>query len=375
MTAPEATTLSFRCDAETLADRLSLAFHAAPPKNPVAAMSGVLLRRNASGDMELVATDGELTIRTSVPAEMDGEGEIVLHRIFGDVVRALPSGAVSVTVDAGGEATVTSGRAKFRLRCYARSDYPEVPDVPDTMVEIETGELAQAIDQTVVAASTDRGRPVLMGVLLTSEGGSTRLVATDSYRLAIRELPAEGFLGGRESALLSAQALKELSRLIGTSGGEATVEVGVTDTRVAFRVGGTVVIASLIEGEFPSYGQLIPDSYAHRLEFDKGALLDALRRVGLLARDSTPVRLDLSADRLVLRAIDPELGGEASEEIDATYSGEEFTIAFNPAYLRDGIEVCDGERVCIEVVEPLKPAMLSAPGSSSFRYLLMPVRV
>jgi DNA polymerase-3 subunit beta len=240
---------------------------------------------------------------------------------------------------------------------------------------METGELATAIDQTVIAASTDRGRPVLMGVLLTSEGDGTRLVATDSYRLAIRELPPAGFLPDAGSALLPARALAELSRLVAASGDETKVEVGVTERQVAFRVGETVVIASLIEGEFPSYGQLIPDEYAHRLEFDRDSLLDALRRVGLLARDSTPVRLDLGGQQVVLRAIDPELGGEASEEIDASYVGDEMTIAFNPTYLRDGIEACGGERVQIEVLEPLKPAMLSMPGTTTFKYLLMPVRV
>lgn len=376
MTATTRSTLSLRCDSETLADRLTLAFRAAPAKNPVAAMSGVLLRRDPQGAMELVATDGELTIRTSLPAEMSGDGEVVLHRIFSDVVRALPAGAVEVSVDDTGEASVESGRSKFRLRCYSRSDYPDIPEIPEPMVELETGELAHAIEQTVVAASTDRGRPILMGVLLTNEQGRTRLVATDSYRLAIRDLPLAGFLGEGESALLPARGLSEVAKLIGSGSGESqSVEVGVTDTRVAFRVGDTVVIASLIEGEFPSYEQLIPNAYQHRLELEKEAFLAALHRVGLLARDSTPVRLDLSSAGVVLRAIDPELGGEASEEVDAFYMGGEMTIAFNPTYLRDGLDKCDGDRIQIEVTEPLRPAMLSSPEAEAFRYLLMPVRV
>lgn len=374
MTTDTQAPVVFTCDKDSLSDKLALAFRAAATKTAIAVTTGVLLRA-ASGRIDLSATDGDLTILTSVPAAVETEGEVVLHRIFADIIRSLPPGAVEVIVETDGSVHVSSGRSRFTLRSYPRDQFPEVPSVTTDAVEVPAAELSAAISQTVVAASTDRGRPILMGVLLSADTDPARLVATDSYRLAVRELTGAPFLTEGQPALVPARALAEVAKLLAGEGDEGSAQVRVDERRVSFTIGDTTVVAGQIDGDFPSYQQLLPPSYPNRLEIDKADLLDALRRVALLARDSTPVRVDLESDTIVLRAVDPELGGEAVEEVEGVYTGEPMTIAFNPNYLREGLDVCTTDRVVLETIEPLKPAMLSEPGSRSFLYLLMPVRV
>lgn len=366
--------VAFTCDKDALSDKLALAFRAAATKTAIAVTTGVLLRA-ASGRIDLSATDGDLTIRTTLPASVETEGDVVLHRIFADIVRALPPGAVEVQVENDGSVHVSSGRSRFTLRSYPRDQFPEIPSVTTDAVEVPAGELAAAISQTVIAASTDRGRPILMGVLLSADTDPARLVATDSYRLAVRELSGAPLVSEGHPALVPARALSEVAKLLASAGDDAATEVRMDERRVSFTIGDTTVVAGQIDGDFPHYQQLLPPTYPNRLEVDKADLLDALRRVALLARDSTPIRIDLEAETIVLRAVDPELGGEATEELEGIYTGDPMTIAFNPNYLREGLEVCTTDRVVLETIEPLKPAMLSEPGSRGFLYLLMPVRV
>ncbi len=367
--------VTFRCDKTALADGLALAFRATSPRVGLAALSGVLLRAHANGEVLLAATDGEITIETKLVADVRVEGEAVLHRLFGEIIRLLPDGAVDISVDDSGTAQIGTSRSRFTLRTYPREDFPELVELSSPIVEIPIGDLAPAIDQTVVAASTDKGRPVLLGVLMETDGQGVRLVATDSYRLAVRQLDISGFLGSSESVILPARGLAELSREIVAAGSGATVGVGVGERQVAFHIGDTVITTTLINGDFPSYRQLLPERCPNRLEIDRVELLESLRRVGLLARESTPVRLSMGPSGTRLQAMDPELGGEADEELDAEYTGEEMTIAFNPEYFRAGVEACRSERVVIEASEPLKPALLSEADTDVFGYLLMPVRV
>ncbi len=367
--------LAFRCDKDTLNDKLTIAFRAAPAKATLAALSGVLLRTTTDGQVILSATDGELAIETSLTAEVSAPGETVLHRLFGDIVRSLPSGLVDIVVDNDGLARISTGKSRFSLRTYSRDDFPTLPVVESPFVDLVPGAIVEAIDQTVIAATSDRTRPVLTGVLLSSGEDGIRFVATDSYRLALRDMGINSFLGTNDSALLPAKALVELARLIPPNETDPVVGVGIDDKRIAFRIGDTTITALLIDGSFPSYNQLIPEHFANRLEVGRDVLLDALRRVALLARDSTPVRLSLSDGEIRLLAVDPELSGEADEEIEGDYSGEPMTIAFNPAYLREGIEACSGEHILIETSDPLKPAMIRELDSDSYQYLLMPVRV
>jgi DNA polymerase-3 subunit beta len=223
----------------------------------------------------------------------------------------------------------------------------------------------------VRAASTDEARPILTGVLLTAENGGLRMVATDSYRLAVRDLADHQVLGADQKVLVPGRALSELQRLVG-GGEELTMRLG--DRDATFEVGGTRLSTRLIEGEFPNYRQLIPASHPNTLTVEREPLLEAIRRVKILAKDATPVRLQMGGDTLRLTAITQDVGN-ASEELDATYEGTELTVAFNPDYFASGVEACSADSITLSTLDSLKPAVVRGVGHDDYLYLLMPVRV
>jgi len=226
-----------------------------------------------------------------------------------------------------------------------------------------------------MAASSDDARPILTGVLLSSEEGGLRLVATDSYRLAVRDLPDTTVLSEGQKVLVPSRALGELARVLGDAE-EVTVRLG--DRDVTFDVpsedGSVQVTTRLIEGEFPNYRQLIPSSYPNQLVVGREPLLEAVRRVKLMAREAAPLRVTQRSTGLELMAVTQDVG-QAHEEVDAKYNGEELTVAFNPDYLIDGIDAAPGDEVVLETLDALKPAVLRSTDGGDFLYLLMPVRV
>jgi DNA polymerase-3 subunit beta len=198
------------------------------------------------------------------------------------------------------------------------------------------------------------------------------MVATDSYRLAVRDLAGVSLLPEGKQVLVGAKGLGELQRLLGTG----DVEVFLGERYVSFRLEGTEVSARLIEGEFPNYQQLIPSGYPNKLTVDRDALVSAVERVSLVGgsnRDSAPIRLAMSADGLELSATAQDVG-QSFEPVEAKYEGTDLTVAFNSRFLLDGIEAAGASEITIESVDPLKPAVLRG-GDSDFLYLLMPVRI
>jgi DNA polymerase III subunit beta len=231
--------------------------------------------------------------------------------------------------------------------------------------------LLGALRQVVRAASSDDSRPILTGVLLAAEAGGLRLVATDSYRLAMCDIADASVLAEGQSVLVPSRALTEVVKLL-AGGDEVSVQLGAREA--SFTVGTNRLTTRLIEGDFPNYRGLIPANHPNRVTIDRAELLDALRRVRLMAQESTPVRITMRTDEIELVAITPEVG-EAREILPASYGGQELTVAFNPQYLVDGVEVTPGEQVTLETIDALKPALLRPVDEPGFMYLLMPVRV
>lgn len=321
--------------------------------------------------LQITGTDLELTISVEVEVSGSADGVVVLPgRLASDIVRALPAGSVEIEV-ANDEAQITAGRSKFSLRVLPADEFPRITEANGQPVSLASDELALALSQVVRAASNDDARPILTGVLLAAEPGGLRLVATDSYRLAIRDLPGTNVLEEGQHVLIPSRALQELARVL-SAGDTLAVSLGERD--VSFEVGGTRLTSVLIEGEFPPYERLIPQSQPNRLTVGREVFLEAVRRVKLLAREATPVRLAMSSEGLELVAVTQDVG-QASESLDAKFEGTELTVAFNPDYLLQGIEVAPGDEVTIETVDALKPAILRVPEHPEFLYLLMPVRV
>jgi DNA polymerase III subunit beta len=366
--------VKFRCERDVLAEALGAAGRAVSSRG-TAALPGVLsgVRVEVTGDLLTVTgTDLELTIQVTAPVASSVDGvAVVPARLASDIVRSLAPGAVQVDIT-DDEATFTSGRSRFGVRTLSADDFPKLAPAVGDAVTIEAAAFADALRQVVRAASTDESRPILTGVLLTAEDDGLRLVATDSYRLAVRDLPGTSVLAADQRVLVPSKALQELVRLLG-GGGELSVRLG--EREASFDVGGSRLTTRLIEGEFPNYRQLIPKGYPNRLVVGREPLLDAIKRVKLLARESSPIRLTLSADGLELTAVTQDVG-QASESLDARYDGGELTVAFNPEYLSAGVEAVQSDEIILETLDPMKPAVVR-PGQDegSFLYLLMPVRV
>ena len=280
-----------------------------------------------------------------------------------------------MTVEAANEQVeISAARSQFSLRSYPAVEFPSVSMTTEISAHVPASTLAEGLRQVVRASSNDDARPLLTGVLLTAADGPVRLVATDSYRLALRDIDGANGVVGEEDILVPARALSELQRLI-TPGDEGTVGVTTTPSEITFHVGSTAISTRLISGTYPDYRQLIPDSYPNTLHLGKETLIAALRRVRLLVKDNTtPVRMSMRSGGVDLKVSSQEVG-EGSETVDGDYQGEDLTIAFNPAYLIEGIEAVAGDEVIIESSDATRPATIRSGEADSYRYLLMPVRV
>jgi DNA polymerase-3 subunit beta len=342
--------VKFRCERDVLVEALAAAGRAATSRAALPVLSGLWL--SLSGDrLRVTGSDLELTITTEVEVNGAGDGIAVLPaKLVADIVRNLPAGAVVVDTSAE-RSRISGGRSEF-------------------FVTLQAEHLAEGLRQVVVAASSDETRPVLTGVLLAAEEHGLRLVSTDSYRLACRDLPGTTVLEQGQQVLVPSRALQELTRHL--TGDE--VRLVLSEQMVWFSVGSLQLSTRLIIGEFPDYRRLIPTDMPNRLTVERQALQDGIRRVRLMARENSPVRLTMQPDLLELRAITQDVG-EAVEQLDAKYEGVELTVAFNPDYLMDGLEVTPGEEVSLETRDPQRPAVLRSTETADFLYLLMPVRV
>jgi DNA polymerase III subunit beta len=316
----------------------------------------------------VTGTDGEITIRTNLDVEVMEEGRTVIPaRLAADCVRRLPAGAVSMS-SSEGEVEITGNGPRFNLRELNVEDFPKLTDGGgDTTMSVDGPTLTKALAQVGVAASTDEARPTLTGVLFENDDEHLRLVATDSYRLAVRDLPD---VAGTGPSLVPYRALRELGRTVA----DTSVAVELGDREASFRSERGRLTVRLIEANFPNYRQLLPESYPNRFTVSRDALLDAVARAALVAEDHIPVRLSLRSGGVELSVVRQEVG-EETELLPGDYDGEEMTIAFNTRYLTDGVNVIDDDEVVLSTSEPLKPGLLQGAGGTDFRYLLMPVRL
>jgi DNA polymerase III subunit beta len=361
--------VKFKCDRDEFSDALQTVQRAVSSRPGIPALTGVLL--SVSGDqLVLTTTDLEVSARRTMTVQVQAEGvALVPARLLADMVKSFEQAPVEFQAEEG-QAHVVCSRYEGTIRCLPAEDFPALTEPGGIGVKVNAGELAEAVSQVSRAASRDEARPILTAVLLEVSREGLTLVATDSYRLAMRELAATA--EGEARALVPERALSEVGRAAaGDEKGEA--ELRIDQGQVAFAVGSLMLTSRLIEGEFPNYRQLLPEGYENRLSVSRQQLQDAVRRVGLLARESSPVKMDFNALGVRLTSSSPDLGG-AVESVEAEYEGEELTAAFNPQYLIDGLSAAVGDRVRVEVRDGLKPCVLKGE-ADGFLYLVMPVRL
>jgi len=356
-----------------LVEALSVVSRGLTSRTTLPILSGIHI--SAAGDaITLQATDLEVSIKTSVKARVDTPGQTVLPgRLLTDIARSLPEAAVTIDASSPGTASVTCGQSSFSLRTLSPEDFPKFPEVvADERVSLPADVFAHTVHQVARAVSRDETRPILTGVLMTVENSSLRMVATDSYRLCVRDLIVENVMGSLEG-VVPGRALDDAAKLATSA---ETVEVGVSANQVVFTFGETTFISRRIEGSFPNYRQLIPKEPGTRVVVCKDELFAAAKRVSLMVQHSAPLRLSVkTADHTLTLSASTQDVGEATEDVEITPQGEDVEIAFNHAYLLDGVSIAEAETLVLEITSPLKPGVLKHIDDESFIYLLMPVRL
>jgi len=364
--------VKFRCERDVLVEALTTASRATSGRERMPVLAGA--RLEITGDrLHVKATDLDLTIEVEATVAGIADGVTVIPaKLAADIVRALEPGAVTVDADAD-EARIASGRSQFAVRVLPSDEFPKLLGPPsEDAVVVAAGELADALRQAVRAASSDEGRPPLTGVLFAAIEGGVQLAATDSYRLAMRDLPGVRLVRDDQRVLIPSRALGELLRVL-SSAGEVAIRLGTTDA--SFEIGAVRLTTRLIEQEFPNVKNIFPSSYPNKLTIGRVPLLDALKRVKLLVRDqNTPVKLSFRPDGVELTVTNPA-EGTATEDVEAKYEGAEMSMAFNPTYLIEGIEAITADEVTLETVDALKASTLRGADKNDYLYLLMPVRV
>jgi DNA polymerase III subunit beta len=368
--------MKLTCDRSALVDKLAILARGVSTRSALPVLSGVLLQAT-EGRLDLYSTDMELSIKANLATTVERDGEIVVPaRLFTDIVRNLPEDEVHI--DAGEAAVkVSAGRAEFSLNAWSAADFPQTSTF-DTAGAFKVGRdpFVETLTKVGRAASRDETRPILTGVLVTIVGDTLKMVATDSYRLAVKETKLDAALASDVQAIVPVRALSEVSRLAASLGGDA-IEIAIGENQALFKVSdpaGDVWVASrLIDGQFPNYKQLLPDSFDHEVTIARDLFMAAARRVSLLAQKNAPLRLAFAAGKLTMRALTQDVG-QGEETLDVEFAGEAFEIGFNPAYLIDGIDAIADAGVLLRFTSPLRPGLISG-GEGDFVYLIMPIRL
>jgi DNA polymerase-3 subunit beta len=373
--------MKFRTERDGLLDALTTASRAASPRSalgPVAPGLQLILRGNR---LEITGSDPDLVIESRLTVAGESDGVVLLpSRLAVDIVRAFDPGTVNFS-GSDEEVTLTSGRAEFVIRTPIGAEITRLSTVEDSGLSLPAARFAEGLRQVVRAALTDDTRaPQLTGVLMVATDNGLRLVATDSYRLAYRDLAGLNALSAGSEVLVPARALSEIQRLIGAEDikDDYPLVFRHSELDAIFELDDVKLTTRLLKGPFPDYQRLLPPSYPNALEVEREALAAALRRVRLMVRDvkdsTTPVRIAFSNSGAELTVLTAE-AGRAVEQLDGRFVGEELMVAFNPSYLLDGVEAIRSETLILEVIDSSKPATVRGTDDEEYRYLLMPVRV
>jgi len=359
---------------EELASKLATVSRAVSTRAATQALSGILVAASDSA-VELSATDGEIGLRTDLDASVESAGTVLLPgRLLADLVRSLADDRVEIELrEAERDVEIRCGGSRFHVRTLPAEDFPKVPSADGEPLTIPGRELAETVELVAPAASQDDMRPVLTGVLVSAAGEEMTMVATDSYRLAVKRTPLEGGIGGELEANIPARALRELGRIVAADGVEE-VKVSLLPNQAIFRAGAVLLNTRLIDGQFPNFRQLLPESYEHDVRLSRTDFLEVARRVSQLAQRNAPLRLSFSQGELKVSASTPDVG-DAEETIPAAFDGEPLEIGFNPDFLKDGIESVTGDEVMLRLISPLRPGLLQPVDNEDFRYLVMPIRL
>ncbi|SEJ57598.1 DNA polymerase III subunit beta [Demequina mangrovi] len=373
--------MKFTVERDVLADAVAWTSRAVPARPPVPVLAGVRITADAEGLVRLASFDYEVSARGEFPADVEEAGEVLVSgRLLREIANALPHKPVELSLE-GTKVSVTCGASRFTLATMPVDQYPSLPELPEHSGTIDGATLQQAVAQVTSAASRDETLPILTGVRVEIEGSHISLLATDRYRLALRELewtPSQPDISA--VALVRAKTLADTAKALGA--GEVTVALssGQGMDLIGFEAGGLVTTSLLMDGDYPQVRRLFPDSSPITATVRTQDLIDATRRVALVAERNSSVRLAFAEGEVTLDAGQSD-DAQASEALTAHLHGEPITVAFNPQYLLDGLSALGSDFVQLGFTQETKPVEfvgLSEPGgevAADFRYLLVPIRI
>jgi DNA polymerase-3 subunit beta len=366
--------MKISCRSEDLAEKLAVVGRGVSTRATVHVLTGIQLRAEG-GQLNLAATDMEISLRLSLESQVEDEGTVVVPgRLLVDIARLLPAGEVTIEHRAEeGIARVSCGSASYGLHTFSADDFPRLPELPEEgTFSVERTGFLDTVAKVSRSASRDESRPVLTGILVRFEDGKLVMAATDSYRLSVKETAmAEG--PGRElEAIVPARALGELARIAQGTGAER-LDVGIHENQVVFAVDGVTLTARRIDGQFPNYKQLVPDSFEAEVELPREEFLDVVRRSSLMAQRKSPLRLRFEEGEVTVSAQTQDVG-ESRESLPIRYSGDALEIGFNADFLRDGLESVTEDQVRLKLISPIRPGLIQGAGDD-FLYLIMPIRL
>ncbi len=371
--------MKFRVERDVLAEAVTWTARSLSPRPPVPVLSGLLIKAE-NGSLSLASFDYEISARLQIPADISEEGSILVSgRLLADICRSLPSAPVDVETD-GSKVTLTCRSSRFNLSTMPVAEYPELPALPDVSGVVDGEAFSQAVSQVIIAASRDDTLPILTGVRMEIEDDLITFLATDRYRLALREVSWKPTTPGiSTSALVKAKTLNEVARTLGSSG-DLNIALSADNELIGFESGGRRTTSLLVDGDYPKIRSLFPENTPIHATVETSSLVEAVRRVSLVAERNTAVRMAFTEGQVTLDAGTGE-DAQASEAIEASLIGDDITVAFNPQYLSEGLNAFSSKYVRFSFTTPPKPAVVSAQkeltgeDQDDYKYLLMPVRL
>jgi DNA polymerase III subunit beta len=375
--------VKIQIERDVLAEAVAWTARALPARPTVPVLAG--MRLHAGSEFTLSSFDYDVSAEARIPVTAEEEGSaLVSGRLLAEISRSLPSRPVQISSD-GARAVLTCGSATFTLLTMPEDEYPALPEMPPAVGSVGSDAFASAVSQSATAAGRDDTLPALTGVRIEIEGDAITLISTDRYRLAMRELRWTPVRPDMSAAVLvPARALAETARSL-TSGAEVSIALALPgdsgsggDGMIGFEGAGRRTTTRLLGGEFPRYQALLPTHVNSVAEISTALVAVAVMGVALVADRNTAVRLAFTSGELVLEA---GTGDEAQavETLEASYEGDDLSVAFNPQYLLDGLAAIDSDIARISFTEPGKPALItgkpSPDGQPDYRYLLMPIRL
>ena len=368
--------LNLSCPQEQLYASVQTVSHGVSGRSTQPVQNNIYLESTSDG-LRLVATDLEfISLEAQIDAGVSDQGAVTVPaRLLTEVIGSLGGEEITLEADEQHTLRVNSSRSSFRIRGMSAADFEMLPPMDEpTQFEISQHDMHLILSQTVFATSRDETRPILTGALFNINPGGIDVVSTDTYRLALRRMTADIPIDEGRSAIISQRALNEVLRILEPES-DAMVGMALSESQVAFTVDGVTVASRLIEGQFPNYEKVLPDSCDRRVTINREALTDTLRRMLIVAREDANRVVLRGSDGMLTITADSQDVGHAEEEIAATLEGEEPEIAFNARYLLDALQAIGEEEVVIELSQPLSPGTLKPQDSDDYVYVIMPMQI